>query len=266
MEDLKTLLKRVILPFVPDRALFEAKKVYYARALKKVSEEDEPDLKIVKYLVRAGDGVVDLGANIGVYTRFLSEMVGIEGSVFSVEPIPLTHEILRSNIRKLRLTNVQAMNYAVSDAPGRVCMEIPSYQSGGENYYQARITGVDDDDDRVGISVEARTVDSLFSDLPTRVAFVKCDVEGHELRCISGALGIIRKWQPAWLVEISGNPEEEGSSAFQTFKKLTGEGYAAYWFDGESLKPRRSGDKSVNYFFLMPAHIERLTERSLVAP
>jgi hypothetical protein len=43
-------------------------------------------------------------------------------------------------------------------------------------------------------------------------------------------------------------------------------GYEAYWLDGGRLKPRRPGDRSVNYFFLTEAHRSRLRARGILPP
>jgi len=47
-------------------------------------------------------------------------------------------------------------------------------------------------------------------------------------------------------------------SAWETFALLRGAGYDVYWFDGEKLRPRLEGERSQNYFFLMPKHVEAL--------
>ncbi len=114
------------------------------------------------------------------------------------------------------------------------------------------------------VKVKSKTIDSLFSELPYNISFIKCDVEGHELQCIKGAVKIIEKSKPAWLIEISGNPVDLKSSANETFKLLNIEGYEAYWFDGINLNKYQLGDKSVNYFFFAQKHLQALRERGFL--
>lgn len=258
---IETILKRLILSMLPEKILQTIKKIHYARTLRFISESDEPDLKVIKYLVNPGDHVVDIGSNIGGYTKYLSELVGIHGRVYSIEPVLLTFEILCSNLKKLGLKNVELFNCAISDANGSITMEVPLYESGGENFYQAKVVYENTNNSLRRIKVGSKTLDSLFSELPYNISFIKCDTEGHEPQCIKGATSIIKNSKPAWLVESSGDPDDSTSTVHQTFKLLNEEGYEAFWFDGTNLNKRHSGDRSVNYFFLLPKHLRALQEQ-----
>ena len=258
-------LKGLMLELIPFKILQGFKKIHYLRTLKFASESYESDLTVIKHLVNAGDYVIDIGANIGVYTKILSEIVGRDGRVFSIEPISFTFDILKSNVSKLNLRNVELINSAISDIDAIFTMEIPKYEFGGENFYQAKIVNKKIDSRLRLEKVEAKRLDKMFSDISHRISFIKCDVEGHELPCLKGAINIIKKSRPAWLIEISGEPNDTESSAFDTFKLLEKNGnYKAFWFDGKKLYERGVGDKSVNYFFLSSDHIRILKEKSLL--
>ena len=252
--------KKLALKLLPDKILHFVKKIHYARVLRSISEKEEPDLNVLKYLVGPGECVADVGANIGVYTKYLSEIVGPSGRVFGVEPIPLTFDILRSNVRKLGSENIELRNCAISDTDGFVTMEVPKYDSGGENFYESRIVREQAANHLRTVVIPSLTIDSLFAG--RRVHFIKCDTEGHELCCIQGAMGTIRTSKPSWLIEISGNPDDETSSAYQTFRILRESGYEAFWFDGTNLRARGLLDTSVNYFFLTSEHRQVLKQKS----
>lgn len=252
------MFKRLALRFLPDRLLQKLKKIHYAKALRAASEQGEPDLRVVRHLVGAGSHVIDVGANFGVYTKFLSELVGDTGRVYSVEPVPLTYEILTSNLKRLKLRNVEPFNVAVSDDAGEVCMEVPRYPSGGENFYEARIVAGAADELRA-VRVDARPLDALFGHL-RHIDFIKCDVEGHELAGLRGAEMILRKVKPAWLIEISGSPDDPTSNAAEVFRMLGESGYFPFWFDGRHLRQRERGERSVNYFFLTKRHLRLIPE------
>jgi FkbM family methyltransferase len=262
--DIKTLLKGLVLRLTPQNILQLMKKVHYARSVRSISEKDEPELKVIRHLLAPGHHAADLGANVGVYTNCLSELVGMSGRVYSVEPIPLTFEILRFNVQTWRLKNVELINCAISDINGCATMEVPLYESGGENFYGARVvTEKVQHGPLRRVGVLSATVDSLFSELDPAIYFIKCDVEGHDLSCIRGAIQTIRNSKPAWLIEISGDPDDENSPAHETFAVLLGNGYEAYWFDGTTLRLRRSAKRSVNYFFLTDEHLRVLEQRGL---
>lgn len=253
-------MKHMILNLLPERSVQFLKRAHYARRLRTIDLQEEKDLAVIKYLVGPGDHAVDIGANFGVYTKFLSDLAGPYGHVYSIEPIPQTFDILASNVRRLGLFNVELINCAISGRKGTVTMEVPLFESGVENYYQARIVNGQPSNPLRHIDIASITLDLLFSERPPLV-FIKCDVEGHELACIQGAHDINHLLKPAWLIEISGNPDDPHSSSFETFKLLREEGYEPYIWTGERLRLREEGDRSVNYFFLMPKHIEIIQKK-----
>jgi|GEM_PF-343734 len=257
----KRLVKRIAMKVLPDAVMQSLKKVHYARMLKRLTDDREPDIKLVRFLLRPGKCVLDIGANIGVITKFSSEIVGRQGHVYSIEPVPTTFDVLSSNVKKFGLANVDVINCAISDAEGTVTMEVPRYKGGGENFYEARI--ISDSSAIRGhrlMSIKARTIDALFGGSPEIISFIKCDVEGHELKVIRGALLVIEKHRPAWLIEIAGDPDDPASAAFETFRLLESKDYSSFWFDGRNFYERLPGDKSINYFFLMPEHLAALLE------
>jgi FkbM family methyltransferase len=250
-------LKRFALRFLPDRLLVGLKKIHYIRALRSATEDREPDLQIVRHLVRPGAVAVDIGANFGIYTAALSNLVGPAGKVLSIEPVPQTYELLAANVGKLGLSNVEGFNLAVSAEDGSAWMEVPLFNSGGENYYEARVVEPSPGSELRAVEVPARCLDSLLESYP-EVDFIKCDVEGHERDCLSGASRLLDRCRPAWLIEVSGNPDSRASNASEVFRLLGSHGYRAYWFDGREVRPRQRGERSVNYFFLQPHHVARI--------
>lgn len=256
---LKTLLKRRL----PTPIVNSIKRVRYANKMRQVSVESELDFKVIACFVKRGDSVIDLGANMGFYTKYLSDLVGSDGVVHSIEPIQETFNTLRYIVRKLGLNNVQLLNCAVSNGDSTVTMEVPLFDNGEENYYEARIIRQDATPALQTVKVHSHKLDSLIL-LTNKISFIKCDVEGHEYECIQGARSIIESSRPAWLVEVWGDLDKLPSRAHLTVKYLEDFGYGVYWFDGVSLRKRRLGNKSINYFFLMPDHIAHLKERSTI--
>ncbi|HCU11499.1 MAG TPA: hypothetical protein DGB72_05160 [Gemmatimonadetes bacterium] len=264
MTPIYSFLKSRALTLLPDSILQPLRVWHHRRTLRSNPDTDEPDLRIVRELVQRGTVAVDLGANIGVYTKVLSDLVGPAGTVISVEPVPLTFDVLSRNIRSLGMDNVSCVNVAVSDSAGEVVMELPSFEAGGTNFYQATVVTTADVsavDPKRHVRVAAMTLDTLVAGGGT-VGFVKCDVEGHELACLSGASIVLKSHGPAWLVEIWGNPDEPGTGAMKTFRVFESLSYVPWWFDGQRLVKRRPGERSTNYFFLKEAHIARLKDRA----
>ncbi len=227
------ITKHLALRYLPDRLLKVARSVHYRNSLKHYDIDVEPDLHACRSLLKEGDIVLDVGANIGVYTRFCSEFVGPTGRVISLEPVPETYSYLTGNVRALNLTNVQCFNVAASDhddESGR--MSIPQYDTGGRNLYTAKLSS------EGNVAVKVARLDTLFPDLTP--SFIKCDVEGHEVACIKGALNLIRRCQPNWLVEVSRK---------ETFELLSSLNYEAFSYEDHTFRPYDSDRPSANYFF-----------------
>jgi FkbM family methyltransferase len=241
---------------------------YYLRRLKQYRAAGdwasrESDMAIVRNLVRAGDSVVDLGANFGFYTAFLSELVGPGGHVNSFEPIPRTFDMLAYSVKRLSLSNVRLFNCAISDQDCEATMVVPKFhESGSDNYYQARLmpNALDDDSTRQHVDVRVAKLDSVLKVGSSGITFMKVDVEGHESQAVAGAIDLISINKPSLLIEISGNLDDEQSTAFALIKRLQDTGYAPYWYDGTRLRRRSQGDESINYFFLTEAHRRHLIE------
>jgi FkbM family methyltransferase len=248
-------LKHLTLRFLPEALLQPLRKAHYAR--KVLHAADEPEMGIIPHLLPFGGCALDLGANFGMYTRLFAETVGPDGQVHAVEPVPSTFNVLESNVQNLALSSVIAHNLAVSDEKRIVTMAVPQYARGGDNPYEARV--IDDADSASGrtIRVPAFTLDELFGHLG-EIDFIKCDVEGHELSVIRGASEILRIHRPAWLIEVSGNPDVAGSSAAELVERMRQSGYRPFNLDDGRARPRATGDRSVNYFFLRPEHVRWL--------
>jgi len=140
----------------------------------------------VRALVRPGDHVLDVGANIGYYLLLFQQTVGLSGSITCIEPDPDNLRELRSNITRNGFQNVRLLEAAVGSAEGRVSI------ARGLN------SCVDDDTDR---GHEARLV-ALDSVADQPVDLLKIDVEGYELEVLRGACVLLERQQPTVLLEV----------------------------------------------------------------
>lgn len=268
MPKIASSLKEIIRWALPDAISAKLMGRHYYRALRDFREGEEADMSVVRYLVAPGETAIDIGANIGIYTRLLSGLAGPDGRVVSFEAVPSTHSILARNVERLALGNVRVLNYAISEADGNAEMEIPAFRG----FYRAQLAaGGDAGSGGPGpkgrrVPVETRTLDSLFGGYALPIAFVKCDIEGHELSCIRGAGNLLDRHAPAWLIEIGGDPDATDSNGGRLFEEFRRRGYGAFWFDGKELRARAPGDASINYFLLKKEHIRRLEERGFPFP
>jgi FkbM family methyltransferase len=173
----------------------ELKRIHFGRQIvRNKFVTDEPEFKILDTLVRPGDWVLDIGANVGHYTKRFSDLVGPAGRVIAFEPVP-TFSLLAANVQLLTHSNVSLFNAAVSDRLDVVTMTMPEFSSGLKNYYEAHLTpGATD-----GLNVLTLPVDSLC--ITQRIAVIKIDAEGHERFVLSGMQDLIARSRPTLIVE-----------------------------------------------------------------
>ncbi len=185
-------------------------------------------------LVRKNDTVIDIGANLGYYTRTLSRLVGQSGKVYAVEPMPPVLEVLRHNVRHCE--NVEILPYALGCADQKIAMANDSartdgYLGTGQNFVNE--TGEHGD---VEFEAEMRRGSELFGSL-RRLNFVKCDIEGYELNVMREMQPVIDRHHPVVLIETGGDNRRQ---IIDLFTRMGYRGYTLY--KGEEL-PLASEDK-----------------------
>ncbi|HEY5997808.1 MAG TPA: FkbM family methyltransferase [bacterium] len=189
------LLKKVA-SCLPPALQAELKRIHYGRQIRRASfRTSEPEFEILPRLVRPGDWVIDIGANVGHYTMRLSELVGSHGRVIALEPVPATFALLAANVQLFPFANVTLMNVAASNSLGVIGMSIPRHSSGLTNYYQAYLSS----EGKTAVSVLMMPLDSLR--IAKRVGLVKIDAEGHELFVLRGMDDLLREHHPTLIVE-----------------------------------------------------------------
>lgn len=77
---MKKILKS-LLQYLPLSVQVFLSSYYYSAILKKVNENTEIDFPIVKCLIGSGEVVLDVGANVGIHTKFMVDLVGYDGCV-----------------------------------------------------------------------------------------------------------------------------------------------------------------------------------------
>ncbi len=223
---------------------------YYRGIVANYTDADWEWAPVIRSLLQPGDQVLDVGANVGYLSGLFARWVGPAGRVVSVEPIPDTHDALASSMAALFPGRVTVVQACVSDRPGFVTMDVPVGTDGRENFYESRIrTGASPGlPGARSFTVEAVTLDDLVHRENLRPALVKIDVEGHEETALRGASSLLAR-QPPLLIEVAGDPDALDTPAHRLFALLAAAGYQALTLDGVRCRPRRVGDRAVDYLF-----------------
>lgn len=123
--------------------------------------------------------VVDIGANVGVYSVYLHENQGVT-RVHAFEPAPAAFDLLKKNIDiQSQGSKITAYDLALSSQAGEIDFLIVSPLSGVNRIVP---TGAQGD----LIKVHTARLDDVLQTEHERIA-VKIDVEGHEVSVLEGA-------------------------------------------------------------------------------
>ena len=126
-----------------------------------LSTRREPYLqRALRRYLKPGDVVFDVGANWGFFTLYMSQLVGSQGSVIALEPVPFTAAILLRNLQANHISNVEVIQKAVSSDEGNRCIRIPE---GGEGHPMASINWHKVDPDVIEITVKTISLDTFCS-------------------------------------------------------------------------------------------------------
>jgi FkbM family methyltransferase len=151
-----------------------------------------------RHHIDPGDTVIDVGANVGIYTMLAADLVGPAGHVHAFEPDPQSMCYLLTTVSRNGLTErVTLWNLAASDrsAIARLYLDLKTARTTSlrANAYAP------DAQKREPLVVATAMLDDLITRPPR---FVKIDVEGAELAVLAGAARLLREHRPVLLVEV----------------------------------------------------------------
>jgi FkbM family methyltransferase len=163
---------------------------------------DEAEYRVLHRFIRAGDLVVDIGTNMGQYASRMAEIVGPYGKVISFEAVPLTYQLARRILRRFR--NVELHNLALSGAPGRVRMGLfvdaqGKVRTGLSSVIETAVLS----NPSSFIEVSASPLDTEVKGRDRTISLIKCDVEGHEMEVLQGAIQVLTEDRPLVLCETN---------------------------------------------------------------
>jgi len=224
---LKALTNAILLRIIPERIQIGPAILYLdpddpvvSGALTlRVYEHSEQAL-FAKYL--HGDmTLVDIGANLGLYTAISMHHLDAGGRIVALEPFPQTYEILQKNVAANQTNGracprVDTFNLAATPEPCRVDLRMNPENRADNRLYRGTYHGKLEQWD--SLPVKGRPVDDVLSELGIEeVNFVKIDIQGYEQKAISGFQKTLARSQnvillsefwPKGLTESGGSPQE----------------------------------------------------------
>ena len=183
-------------------------------SLKIYGEFSWSEVEIFNQSIRPGQVVVDAGANIGVHTVRMSQLVGPSGQVFAFEPQRIAFQTLCANAALNNCTNVHAFQAALGNRNGMITVPVLDQYKPG-NFGGVPLAGITE-----GEQVTLAPLDALEL---SACHFIKADLEGMEAEFLDGARGTITKHRPILYIE------GDGAEAKQSIEMLFEWGYKCFW-------------------------------------
>jgi FkbM family methyltransferase len=218
----------------------------YARFKQK---NDASEIEILKKYIKPGSSVLDIGANIGFYSKILSQLAGSTGKIYCFEPDKLNFKYLQKNTAHLK--NIELFNSAVSDKKDVI------------KIYKSKMLNVDHRTYPVNNyesveEIDAISIDDLVAEkIIPKVDFIKIDIQGYELSAFKGMLTLLRSnkdlkivaefWPHGFL--------KAGTTAVDFYHFFTGLGFKFSIIEKDTLEPLKeayiveNNDRPYEFFF-----------------
>lgn len=145
--------------------------------------------------LKSGDVFVDVGGNIGYYAILASKLVGNDGKVFAVEPVPSTSNVLRLNIKLNQANNVIVIDKAAWHTRAKLKLQVPFGEFGLASSLPIR--GLE-------VEVDAIPLDGVLNRMGIKL--IKIDVEGAEYEVLRGLTETLKHTELI-VLELSRNLE-----------------------------------------------------------
>lgn len=139
--------------------------------------------------LKTGDVVIDAGANLGIFSIFAAQKIGLSGKVYAFEPIFSTREFLMKSVRLNQIKNIRVERFALGDFGGKINFSLDDESSGNASAFFKRGENKE--------TVQQITLDTfIFKNNIQKVNFIKVDIEGMERNLLAGAETTIKKFKP----------------------------------------------------------------------
>lgn len=159
-------------------------------------------LKIYQNLLKNNFTVLDIGANIGLFSIIGSNKVGANGKIYAFEPIQKTFETLKQNLELNDIKNVVSFCLALSNRVGKVSFSIPKDIKNVETGDAFNAMDIEIINNPSANNQADCTQIDLFlkEEKIDKVDLIKIDIEGAELLCFQGAKELLGSSNPPIII------------------------------------------------------------------
>ena len=174
--------------------------------------------------------MITFAPNRGIFSYWMSRCVGPQGRVVAFEPQPELVVHLHELRRSFSLNRLEIIEAGLSSTAGELTLRRPKKFWGGAGFEG----NAEDDGTCDLIQVRVTKLDDHFAGHSARpIAFIKCDVEGHELHVFQGGSRILSEDRPDLLFEC----HKATDPKCKVFSYLRSLDYAGFCFFGDGMAP-----------------------------
>jgi len=217
--------------------LFNRHDINLGACLRDHGEFSAEEIDVLAGLLRPGDLVIDVGANIGALTVPLAQAVGPTGHVVAIEPQRLMFQLLCANVALNSLANVTCLNAASGARGGTIAVpQIDPHNPmspGSVSFHASLPNGA------VTERVPITPIDTLPVRLVDNVRLIKIDVEGMETQVLMGAEEVVKAFKPALYVE-----NDRPANGRRLMLQLEKMGYRSWWHFPRLVRDEAPGGPS----------------------
>jgi FkbM family methyltransferase len=194
-------IRKYILTFEDSApALFNWARYILHVVIKKDTVYPHVTQKIFK-LINSKDAIaIDVGANVGIVTRYFSQHFAV---THAIEPLPY----LSARLKRFENNRIKVHQCAVGAEEGDITIRTP-VGAGGQPFHalstasQSNSLSMFEHDGEVSCTVQQRRLSSLIPATAGRVGYLKIDVEGFEYSVLLGSNELISRERPLIQMEV----------------------------------------------------------------
>jgi FkbM family methyltransferase len=212
-------------------------------------------LKIFKSLLKKNYTVLDIGANIGLFSLLASNKIGNDGKIYAFEPIKKTNEVLKENLLLNNINNVIVSCIALSNKVGKVSFSIPNDIDNSREGDAFNSMNLNNDNIDSENQIDCTTLDLFLKENNIiNVDLIKIDIEGAEMLCFQGSINLLSSANPPIIImecaELLCNRFKY--SVYDVLAYLNQFGYSFEQYE-------------FNQWIAFPNHVKTLTAKELLA-
>lgn len=225
---------------------------------------EQEDFDYIASLIKPGDVVMDVGANVGLVSILLLKAEPELERIYAFEPLPDTFAKMKHNLLLNGLPKkINPVNVGMSDKQGSFDFFLPgeneaaSMQPNMDEFYMqesvdGRYTGVKK---MYKVQCKVTTLDEFVAENNIdRVNFIKIDVEGNEKNVLLGGINLLKRYHPVIYTEmLRKHAARFGYHPNEIIDYMKSLDYGCYSYQNGKLEPfveMTDDTVETNFFFM----------------